>query len=116
MADQNLSSKDITAWKNSVDNAITKKLVVSLDKVTTDVLGLYNATKSQNENNLNYRYKDLYSLTKQASAKLKAKMKTFDEELTKYINTVKSAENKADEATKKKIDQFAEKASEISKL
>ena len=43
-------------------------------------------------------------------------MTAFDTSLTSYITTVKKAENTAAEKLRKRIDQFAEAAAEISKL
>ena len=39
-ATSNLTTKQITTWKNNVDNAITKKLVPSLNKAYDDAIQL----------------------------------------------------------------------------
>lgn len=116
MAD-NLTSKQITTWKNSVDTAITKNLVTSLEKAYSDAVQLHKVTDSgQDENNLSYRFKDLSKVTNQAAKQLTTFMKSFDTSLTSYISTVKKAELTAAENVRKSIDQFAEAAAKISKL
>lgn len=112
----NLSSTQITNWKKSVDSAITTKLVTSLNKAYNDAIQLNKVTSSQDENNLSYRFNDLAKVTQQASKQLTTFMKSWDADLTSYINTVKKAETQAAEAVKQKIDQFSESASKISKL
>lgn len=113
----NLTSKQITTWKNNVDSAITKNLVTSLKKAYDDAVKLHKVTSSgQDENNLSYRFNDLAKVTNQASKQLTTFMKEFDTSLTSYINTVKKAEETAAENVRKQVDQFAEAASKISKL
>ena len=113
----NLTSKQITTWKNNVDTAITKNLTTSLKKAYDDAIQLHKVTSSgQDENNLSYRFNDLAKVTNQANKQLTTFMKDFDTSLTTYINTVKKAEETAAENVRKKIDQFAEAASKISKL
>ena len=116
MAD-NLTSKQITTWKNNVDTAITKNLVTSLKKAYDDAVQLNKVTASgQDENNLSYRFKDLSKVTNQAAQQLTIFMKSFDTSLTSYISTVKKAESTAAEKVRQSIDQFAEAATKISKL
>ena len=63
---QNLTAKQLTTWKNSVDTAITKNLVTSLKKAYDDAVQLNKVTSSgQDENNLSYRFNDLAKVTKQ---------------------------------------------------
>ena len=116
MAD-NLTSKQLTTWKNNVDTAIAKNLVTSLKKAYQDAIQLNKVTSSgQDENKLSYRFKDLSKVTNQAAQQLTTFMKSFDSNLTTYINTVKKAEETAAENVRKSIDQFSEAASKISKL
>ena len=116
MAD-NLTSKDIKKWKKQIDDAITKKLITSLKKAYEDSLQLSKVTASgQDENNLSYRFKDLSKVSNQAAQQLTTCMKAFNSSLTSYINTVTKAEETAAENVRKKIDQFAEAASKISKI
>lgn len=116
MAD-NLTSKQITTWKSSVDTAITTKLVTSLKKAHSDAVQLQKVTSSgQDENNLSYRFRDLAKVTTQAAQQLTTFMKSFDTSLTSYIGTVKKAEETTAENVRKSIDQFAEAAAKISKL
>ena len=114
---QNLTAKQLTTWKNSVDTAITKNLVTSLKKAYEDAVQLYTVTKSgQDSNDLSYRFNDLAKVTNQAAQQLTLFMKSFDSSLDTYIGTVEKAEKTAAEKVKKSIDQFAEAASKISKL
>lgn len=116
MAD-NLTAKQLTSWKNSVDTAITKNLVTSLKKANEAATKLHKVTASgQDADNLSYRFRDLSKVTTQAAQQLTTFMKSFDSNLTTYINTVKKAEETAAEKVRKSIDQFAEAASKISKL
>ena len=113
---QNLTSKDIKTWKNSIDKAISTNLVKSLEKAQTAAKKLQTITSSSDENNLSYRFKDLAKLTGEAASKLKACMKQFDASLEEYINTTKKAEDALAEQARKGIDGFAEAANTISKL
>ena len=116
MATTNLTSKQITTWKNSVDTAISKNLIGSFKKAYDDALKLKQVTASTTENDLSYRFNDLAKVTNQAAKQLSTFMTAFDSSLTSYINTVKKAEETAAENVRKQIDQFAEAASKISKL
>ena len=114
---QNLTAKQITTWKNSVDTAITKNLVTSLKQAYEAALNLNKVTSSgQDENNLSYRFKDLAKVTDQAAKQLTTFMKAFDDDLTNYITKLQNAEKNAAENMRKSIDQFSEAASKISKL
>ena len=116
-ATSNLTTKQITTWKNNVDNAITKNLVPSLNKAYDDAIQLEKVTSTgEDSNNLNYRFKDLSKVANQASQQLTTFMKSFDTDLTTYIATVEKAEKTTAEKMKKSIDQFSELASKISSL
>lgn len=117
MATTNLTSKQITTWKNSVDTAISQNLVGTLSSLY-DIAGeLAKVTSSgQDENNLNYRFNDLKKVMTESASQLSKFMNAFDEDLANYIYTVKKAENALDENVRKAIDQFAEAATAISKL
>lgn len=116
-ATSNLTTKQITTWKNNVDNAITKKLVPSLNKAYDDAIQLEKVTSTgEDSNNLNYRFRDLAKVANQASQQLTTFMKSFDTDLTTYIATVEKAEKATAEKMKKSIDQFSELASKISSL
>lgn len=112
----NLTTKQIKTWKNSVDSAISKKLVTSLKKINTVSTTMSKVTSSTTEANLSYRFNDLAKVTNQAAKQLSTFMTAFDTSLTSYITTVQKAENTAAEKLRKRIDQFAEAAAEISKL
>ena len=94
---ENLTSKQLLNWQKSVDTAISKNLVTSLQKANADAVQLNKVTSSgQDENNLSYRFKDLSKVTEQASKQLNTFMKAFDSNLTTYIKTVKTTFKRKD--------------------
>lgn len=114
---QNLTAKQLTTWKNSVDTAIKKNLVSSLQKAYNDAVQLHKITSSgQDDNNLSYRFNDLSAVTDQAAKQLTTFMNTFDTDLTSYINTISNSSNKTSDDIKKSIDQFKESSDKITKL
>ena len=92
-------------------------MVPSLSRAYDDAIQLGRVTENgEDSNNLNYRFKDLAKITDQAMKQLTTFLKSFDTNLTTYINTVEKAEKATADKLKKSIDQFAEAASKISKL
>lgn len=114
----NLASSQISSWKNQVDKTIRTDLVGVLKKMHDNALNLkaVTATTKDDGNNLSYRFNDLAKVTNQAAQQLETFMKSFDSDLTAYINKTKSSEAKVADAAKKSIDQFAEAAAKIAKL
>ena len=114
---QNLTAKQLTTWKDSVDTAIKKNLVSSLQKAYNDAVQLHKVTSSgQDANNLSYRFNDLAAVTDQAAKQLTTFMNTFDTDLTKYISTVSKSASKTSDELKKSIDKFKESSDKIAKL
>ncbi len=113
----NLSSKQISAWKKSVDTAITTHLVTSLKKAYEDSAKLSEVTKTAGDSSqLSYRFNDLAKLTNQAATQLTKFMASFNTSIDTYIKETTKAEENAAEKARKAIDQFAEAATKISKL
>ena len=112
----NLSSTEINKWKKSMDSLISTKLVNALNDTKKYTDQLVTCTKSQDENDLNYRYSDLSKLAAKSVNQLKTFMSSFDSDLEKYLSTVKEAEKAAANKAKKAIDQFAEASSKINNL
>ncbi len=114
---QNLTAKQLTTWEDSVDTAIKKNLVSSLQKAYNDAVQLHKVTSSgQDANNLSYRFNDLASITSQSAKQLTLFMKSFDSDLTTYINVISKSEKDTSDKMKKSIDQFREAADKIAKL
>ena len=112
-----ITAKQIKLWGTRIDTAISKKLIPSLNKAHEDAVQLYNVTaNSENSNNLNHRFKDLSQITDQAMQQLTKCLKTFETDLTTYINTIEKSEKTTSEKLKKSIDNFSQAISKLSKL
>ena len=112
----NLTSTQIENWQKKIDKAIKTDLVKLMQNTGTAAAALAKTTKSDGDATLSQRYTDLNKLTTQAAKQLTTFMNSFDTSLKSYISAVKKAATVAQQETNAAIDQFAERASEISKL
>ena len=113
----NLTAKQIKLWGTRIDTAISKKLIPSLSRAYDDAIQLGRVTENgEDSNNLNYRFKDLAQITDQAMKQLTKCLKTFETDLTTYINTIEKSEKTTSEKLKKSIDNFSQAISKLSKL
>lgn len=117
MATTNLTSHQIATWKNNLDTAIGENLKYRLKYIENNCRNLRSLTNSGVPST--HLYEDFDKLGRImwcANSQLSTFMKAFDEDLTRYITTVKNAENALNESVLRAIDQFAEAADKISKL
>ena len=112
----NLTSTQIENWQKKIDKSIKTDLVKLMQSTGTAASALAKATKSNGETALSQRYTDLNKLTTQAAKQLTTFMNSFDTSLKSYINAVKKATAVAEQETSAAVDQFAERASQISRL
>ena len=112
----NLTSTQIENWQKKIDKSIKTDLVKILQNTATAAAALAKTTKSDGDTSLSQRYTDLNKLSTQAAKQLTTFMNSFDTSLKSYINDVKKATKVAEVDTAASIDQFAERAAQISKL